>query len=683
MPFQISPGVNVTEKDLTLGVRGVSTSKAAFAGFFGWGPVEQRVLVSSEDNLVQRFGKPTDFNAAYWFSAANFFAYSNAMEVVRAINDAVNATSSGTGKLVKNEDHYETVVLTDDNAFIAKYPGSLGNGIKVSIGTATNFSTWTYANAFDSAPVGSEEIHIAVVDGDGTWTGQANTILEVYPFLSLVAGTRSEDGSNIFYKDVINNQSSYVWVGGEFQISSDTANETVAVAKADYTTEDVGNTAVDASAGATLNLAGSGFDLQADTKVLIVGSVDGVATEASRDAGANTITIDPIGAGPQDFTITLLNHGSFNVVLTTETFDGDDALSVVFAGETLVAGTDYTATAPATIAVDPYATAAVTTAIDLSAASTDLVATIAGQDEYTLTGGADDTTTTSRNTAYDLFLNSELVDVSLIISGPANATETNHIIGNIAEVRKDVVAFFSPERADVVNNPGSEKDDIISYVNTISPRSSYAFMDGNWKYQYDKYNDTYRWVPLNGDIAGLAANTDNVADPWFSPAGYNRGLIRNVIKLAWNPDKANRDELYKNSVNPVITETGQGTLLLGDKTMLARPSAFDRINVRRLFIVIEKAIANAAKYQLFEFNDEFTRAQFVNIVEPYLRDVQGRRGITAFRVVANTDNNTPEVIDRNEFIGDIYIKPARSINFIQLNFVAVRTGVSFEEIIGS
>jgi phage tail sheath protein FI len=207
-------------------------------------------------------------------------------------------------------------------------------------------------------------------------------------------------------------------------------------------------------------------------------------------------------------------------------------------------------------------------------------------------------------------------------------------------------------------------------------------MDSGWKYQYDKYNDVYRYVPLNGDIAGLCVRTDDTRDPWFSPAGYNRGVIKNVIKLPYNPDKADRDILYKNKVNPVITQPGQGTLLFGDKTLLAKPSAFDRINVRRLFIVLEKAIATAAKYTLFEFNDEFTRAQFRNMVEPFLRDVQGRRGIFDFRVVCDETNNTGEVIDSNRFVGDIYIKPARAINFIQLNFVAVRTGVEFSEVVG-
>ena len=241
--------------------------------------------------------------------------------------------------------------------------------------------------------------------------------------------------------------------------------------------------------------------------------------------------------------------------------------------------------------------------------------------------------------------------------------------------------FVSPESTDVVNSAGSEVTNINTFRNAVRS-TSYAVIDSGYKYQYDKYNDTYRWVPLNGDIAGTVVRTDDVRDPWFSPAGFNRGQIKNLVKLAFNPDKAARDALYKNGVNPVVTFPGQGTVLFGDKTALARPSAFDRINVRRLFIVLEKAISTAAKSTLFEINDEFTRASFRNLVEPYLRDIKGRRGIYDFRVVCDSTNNTPERIDRNEFWGDIYIKPARSINFIQLNFVAVRTGVQFDEIVG-
>jgi len=285
---------------------------------------------------------------------------------------------------------------------------------------------------------------------------------------------------------------------------------------------------------------------------------------------------------------------------------------------------------------------------------------------------------------FDKFKNPEEIDVSLILTGDvgANSTVASYIVDNICEVRKDCVAFFSPRAVDVVNQAaGTEANAAITFRNQFNS-SSYAVMDSAWKYQFDKYNNVYRWVPLNGDIAGLCARTDYERDPWFSPAGFTRGSIKNAAKISWNPTKAERDLLYKNGVNPVVTFPGEGIVLYGDKTLLAKPSAFDRINVRRLFIVLEKAIARASRYSLFEFNDEFTRAQFVALVEPFLRDVQGRRGIYDFRVVCDETNNTPEVIDRNEFVGDIYIKPARSVNFIQLNFVAVRTGVAFDEIVG-
>ena len=284
-------------------------------------------------------------------------------------------------------------------------------------------------------------------------------------------------------------------------------------------------------------------------------------------------------------------------------------------------------------------------------------------------------------TAYNKFKDTSDVDVSFLLGGDAGQTIALHLINNIAEVRKDCIVVLSPERSDVVSNDGSESTSIIAFRNSL-PSSSYAIIDSGWKYQYDKYNDIYRYVPLNGDIAGLMVRTDTNRDPWWSPAGYNRGNIKNVTKLAWNPRQADRDLLYRAGINPVVTFPGQGTILFGDKTMLSKPSAFDRINVRRLFIVLEKAISTASKFTLFEFNDEFTRAQFRNMVEPFLRDVQGRRGIYEFRVVSDDTNNTGEVIDRNEFVGDIYIKPARSINYIQLNFVAVRTGVSFEEVVG-
>jgi hypothetical protein len=309
-----------------------------------------------------------------------------------------------------------------------------------------------------------------------------------------------------------------------------------------------------------------------------------------------------------------------------------------------------------------------------------------------LASGTDDFVATNAEIAlaYDLFADAETVDLSLLLCGPsqtgADATGDTKatMVMDIATARKDCVAFISPARADVVDvtNAITQTANVKSFADGL-PSSSYAVIDSGYKYMYDKYNDVYRFVPLNGDTAGLCARTDDVADPWFSPGGFNRGQVRGAVKLAFNPNQTQRDDLYKARVNPVVAFPGQGTVLFGDKTAQSKPSAFDRINVRRLFIVLEKACATAAKFQLFEFNDEFSRANFRGIVEPFLRDVQGRRGITDFSVVCDTSNNTGDVIDRNEFRADIFIQPARSINFIQLNFVATRTGVAFSEVAGA
>lgn len=310
-------------------------------------------------------------------------------------------------------------------------------------------------------------------------------------------------------------------------------------------------------------------------------------------------------------------------------------------------------------------------------------ATMTGNTTISLTNGSDDAPTDGNlEMSYDLFANKETTDISLILTGGASNTVQNYVITNIAASRGDCLAFVSPTQDSVVNNSGSETADITTWLNNLNGYSSFAVADSGWKYQLDKYNNVYRWIPLNGDVAGLCVYTDSVRDPWFSPAGFNRGSIKNCIKLAWNPTKAQRDVLYSAGVNPVVSFPGQGTVLFGDKTLLNRPNAFDRINVRRLFIVLEKAIARAAQSSLFELNDEFTRAQFVALVTPFLRDIQGRRGITDFKVVCDTTNNTPQVIDSNQFVGDIYIKPSRSINFIQLNFVAVGTGVDFTTVVG-
>jgi phage tail sheath protein FI len=331
--------------------------------------------------------------------------------------------------------------------------------------------------------------------------------------------------------------------------------------------------------------------------------------------------------------------------------------------------------------MDPpdYATQVVTWGLGSSTAFTNLP----DVELISLAGGVDASPTEGNvESAYDLFNNKETVDVSLLLSGGHGANVQNYIITSIAAARADCVAFVSPPSSAVVNNAGNETTSITTWLTDLGTTSTYAVADSGYKYQYDKYNNVYRWIPLNGDIAGLCVYTDTVRDPWFSPAGLSRGQIKNAIKLAWNPNKTQRDTLYAAGVNPVVSFPGQGIVLFGDKTLTNKPSAFDRINVRRLFLVLEKAIATSAKYSLFEQNDEFTRAQFVSTVTPFLRDVQGRRGITDFKVVCDTTNNTTQVIDSNQFVGDIYIKPSRSVNFIQLNFVAVGTGVDFNTIVG-
>jgi phage tail sheath protein FI len=561
MAFQLSPGVNVSEIDLTTVIPSVGTSTGAFVGPFAWGPCEVATTISDEVRLVSTFGNPNNDNYEYWFSAANFLAYGNNLKVVRACNtsSSLNATANGVGVLIKNEDNYESshtgYTANSYNGFGARWPGVLGNTLKVSMADANSYSTWTYKAQFTSAPSTSayvankggsnDEVHVIVIDEDGLFTGTQGTVLEKYAFVSKASDARDDSGNSNYYKNAIENQSQYIW----------------------WLSHPTQNTDVGTAWGSTANA--SSF--------------------------ANTT----------------------------------------------------------------------------------------GNVTFSLSGGADGSVGTSQiTTGWDQFKNAESVDISLCVTGTGNSTIAAYVIDNIAASRKDCVAFVSPTKASVVDNAGSEVTDITTFRNSLTS-SSYAVLDSGYKYQYDKYSDVYRWVPLNGDIAGLCVRTDQERDPWFSPGGLNRGVIKNVVKLAWNPTKTNRDDIYSIGVNPVVSFPGEGTVLFGDKTMLSKPSAFDRINVRRLFIALEKSISRAARFSLFEFNDQFTRAQFVALVEPFLRDVQGRRGITDFRVVCDETNNTGEVIDRNEFVGDIYIKPARSINFIQLNFVAVRTGVSFNEVVGA
>ena len=573
MAFQLSPGVNVSEVDLTTVVPSVLTTAGAFAGPFAWGPANKIITIDSEITLANRFGKPDSNTATSFFTAASFLAYGNNLKVVRSLNTgSKNADANTTGGIlanlqIANEDAFEATYLYSNNAntagpFIAKYAGSLGNSLTISIiDAASDFATWNvngvgvsgYFNGApgvsaqaDAAGATDDEVHVIVVDTGGLISGAKNTVLEVFPYLSKGLDAIDPQGNSNYYKNVIYNKSKYVYA-----IDPPNYSSTVATWG--------------------LPLAGTSYATLADAVTVSLSGGSDIALEA----------------------------GDFEM-------------------------------------------------------------------------------------GYDLFSNPEAVDISLVITGDAggNTAVQQYVIDNIANSRKDCMAFISPPSSAVINNLGNETDDIATWNTSLARSSSYAVVDSGWKYMFDKYNNVYRWVPLNGDIAGLCVYTDTVRDPWFSPAGFNRGNLKNVVKLSWNPNKTQRDTLYSAGINPVGTFPGNGTVLYGDKTLQAKPSAFDRINVRRLFIVLEKSIAQAAKYSLFEFNDEFTRAQFVALVTPFLRDVQGRRGIYDYKVVCDTTNNTPQVIDSNQFVGDIYIKPARSINFIQLNFVAVRTGVDFTEIVG-
>jgi phage tail sheath protein FI len=561
MAFLVSPGVEIKEIDATNVVPAVSTSIGGFAGSFNWGPVEELRTISSENELVETFGSPDNNTFKYFHVAASFLKYGNALKVARVSSGHLNATADGTGQLVKNEsdydDNYSNGELAKGN-WVAKYPGVLGNSLKVSVITQgiSDFSAWAYSSSFEAAPGTSDyasdlgktsandELHVAIIDEDGAISGTPNQVLETYSFVSQASDAKKTDGTTNFYKDVINSNSEYVWWA-----------------------------------------------------------------------------------------------------------DHDSSLSD--AGETVAANTSFTTS---------------TSAIESS-----------------LSGGTDDNAPTAGeiSTGLDLFADAETVDVNLLFATP-DANGANTIASKIISIcnsRKDCMGFVSPPIEDTVGS-STPATDVKAFVDTLTS-TSYVACDSTALYIYDKYNDVYRYIGASGHQAGLCANADRVADAWFSPAGLNRGQLLGVTKLAFNPKQADRDTLYKARVNPIVSFPGQGTLLFGDKTLLSRPSAFDRINVRRLFIVLEKAISTAAKFQLFEFNDEFTRAQFRNLVEPFLRDVKGRRGLTDFLVICDETNNTGQVIDGNRFVADIFIKPARSINFITLNFIATRTGVEFSEIAGS
>jgi len=611
MAFQISPGVNITEKDVTLIVPAIATTPAGMVGLFQWGPGNEPITITSEKELAQIFGKPlkstggvadaTKYNR-WWWTAANFLSYGNNIKVIRFINSggAAKTACSGTVAIAGSQLSGPTskaayTATVTDGFWAAKYPGTLGNGLKVVVldnyaaetfGANTNGDTDQYVDYirnFDGLPGTSpwatnltgvalkDEIHVLVIDASGDFSGTAGTILEKFSYLSKASNAVNQNGTSNYYRDVINNQSQYIWALNHLD-----------------------------AAGVTIN--GSNLATAAVT-IPSTGTVWGTSVVPSTSS-------------------------AFKIIKEAN-------------GENIIVNNLY--------------------------------------------GGVLDTTPSDDDIAeaYETYMGDpEIIDVALFITGPLGKTAAYRVI-EIAEARKDVVTFVSPIPSGGFNQtPSAYVADILTF-RTNGNSSSYGVADTGYKLQYDNYNDEYVYIPLNADIAGLCVRTDENNDPWYSPAGLNRGSIKRVVKLPFNPNQSNRDDLYKVGMNPVVSFPGIGPVLFGDKTLLSRPSAFDRINVRRLFIILEKSIATAAKFQLFEFNDAFTRAQFVNLVTPFLRNVQGRRGITDFRVVCDETNNTSQVIDSNNFVADIYIKPNKSINFIQLNFIATPSGLSFEEVVGA
>jgi len=644
MAFQVSPGVLVQERDLTNIIPAVSTSIGAFAGQFAKGPIDEIVSISSEQELVDTFGKPDSSTFEYFFTAANFLQYSNALRVVRAQNTSVtNATASGSSILIKNTDDYTNNYSTGQGSvgtFAARTAGVHGNSLLVSTCPSASayeeISTSLVASTSTTNAVGNTTI--AVDEGDNFNVG------DIIQFSTTASTEDFDDGE--FYRITAITSETLTFVqhprgsGGLKRVIADDSKIKRRWRYYDSVDRAPGTTAW------TANRSGSGDEIHVvvvDEDGVISGEPGRVLEAFSSMSKANDAKTPQ---GDNNYYPDVIYNKSAYIYWMDHNTSGTNWGNAA-------TGTTFTAVNTPTL--------------------------------ESLSGGAAGSTVTDGQllTAYDKFSDAETVDVGLIMAGPSGSTTHVDNLITIAENRKDAVVFASPQRSDVVNitNSNTQMTNVIGFFNAIRS-SSYVVFDSGYKYAYDRYNDVYRFVPLNGDMAGLSARTDTVADSWFSPAGFNRGIVRGAVKLAFNPTKAQRDQLYPARINPVATFPGQGTVLFGDKTGLTTPSAFDRINVRRLFIVLEKAISTASKFQLFEFNDEFTRANFRNIVEPFLREVQGRRGITDFLVVCDETNNTGEVIDRNEFIAEIFIKPARSINFITLSFVATRTGVSFDEVAG-
>ena len=722
MPFQLSPGVAVVEKDFSAIVPAVSSSRGAFAGAFAWGPVLAPTSVTSEVELVRIFGKPTDANAQAFFTAANFLSYTNSLLISRAdVTAARNAVSVQSGNVA-------TITVT-----------TAGSGY-TSVPTVTFSAPQDGSGSIASATAtlsGGGVTGVTVSSGGSGYSGTVPVTFSAPQISGGVAATGTATLSGGAVTAVV------IATAGSGYTSAPTAT-----IGGNGTGATVGTVTIQASSvtGITIVSAGSGYT--AIPTITISPPASGVTAVATATVSTGGIKINnaqdylntySTGAGSygefaarfpgtmgNSILVSIADAGSFSTWTYKGNFAGAPSVSSYasqFGGSSdelhiIVIDEDGVITGTPGTVLEKYEYVSKANDAKKSDGTNNYYRdVINSRSEYiywmdhpattswggaasssfnqlsnpvtrSLSGGIDGLTATAGQlqTAYTLFNDDTQYDISLIMMGKADAATATYVMNLIdpsANGRGDCVVFASPQNVstgDPIIGTGSTATDALAAYRNVLPSTSYGVLDSGYKYQYDRYNDKYRWIPLNGDIAGLCARTDYTNDPWFSPGGLNRGQIKNVVKLAHNPTKADRDLLYKAGINPVVTFPGEGTVLFGDKTLLSKPSAFDRINVRRLFIVMEKAIATAAKYQLFEFNDPFTRAQFKNLIEPFLRDVQGRRGITDFAVKCDESNNTGQVIDSNQFVADIFVKPNRSINFITLNFVAARSSISFTEL---
>lgn len=649
MGFYVSPSVNVIERDFSGIVRGVANSAGAIVGVFNWGPVNFPYQISHEEELVSIFGKPDSDTAPWFLSASSYLAYSNNLLVTRVKTTAMNTANAlgDTSFLIENDEQFtqtSAVDLAAAGTFAARYPGSIGNSIAISM---ADYNTWTKTLTGTIATTANS----AAIVGTGTAFLKEVTIGDTLKY------TVNSTDFSVEVTEITDDTHLTLAAAMPTGVAH-TASGITAVAdwkyKADF------NYRPDTTVSqALLNSAGKD-----EMHVVIVdagGVITGTAgTILEKFVGVSKALNAKNNEGTNNYYLTVLNKSSAYVYAT-------DVIDDSNVGTDLLAATGN----------DPGVNLSVTAFKLLNRNCTvRLSAGDADSDTYT---------NASFLNALDIIADDTLYDISLLFCGKTNTTVANYAINSVAAIRKDCLVFISPQDVSdgtVINgNTSIQINKILAFTDALTS-SSYSVRDNGYKYMYDRYNDIYRWVPLCGDTAGKCAHVDNVADAWVSPAGHNRGQIKNCLKVAVNPNKTQRDTLYKSSINFIISMKGEGFLLYGDKTGLTRPSAFDRINVRRLFIVLEKSIANAAKFMLFENNTVFTRQQFKAMVEPFLRDVQGRSGITDFNVIVDETVNTPQVIASNTFKARILIKPVYSINYIELEFGAVGATVEFNEIAG-